>query len=163
MDCFKIDWSGFYPLNEAKSRPEARNLGLYAVYKPEANRKILWYVGKATEIGTRLNKHRQEWQQALTPKELDRLLVAIGVLSYLEGSHISPKQLNDIESLFRHEYNPKRNDKSTMKGYQGDSILVVSTGKIGQFDKLTVHDKPLLKLIRDNLPARRRPSNPYPF
>jgi len=162
MDCFKIDWSGFYSLNEAKNRPEANNLGLYAVYKPKSNRKFLWYIGKAKEIGARLNKHRQEWQQVLTPREMDRLQITIGVISPLEGSSISPKQLNDIESLFRHEYNPERNDKSTMKGYRGSSVLIVSTGKTVQFDKLTVHNKPLLTLIKDNLP-KRRSTNPYPF
>jgi hypothetical protein len=163
MDCFKIEWFGFYSLNVAKNRPEARKLGLYAVYKPASGKRVLWYIGKAKEIGSRLNQHIQEWQQVLAPKQMEKLSVTIGVIDPLEGSRISPTQLNDIESLFRHEYKPKRNDKSTMKGYGGRSIFVISTGKTGGFNKITAHNKPLLKLIKDNLPTRSRPSNSYPF
>ena len=161
MDCFSITWSGFFTLDSAKSQPEARKLGLYAVYKPDSGKKLLWYLGKAKEIGTRLNKHRQDWQQVLTPAQMNRLQVAIGVLEPLEGSRISPTQLNDIESLFRHEYKPKRNDKSTTKGYTGRSVLVISSGKTGLFDKITVHNKALLKSIKDNLVSKPRAVNPY--
>jgi len=163
MDCFKINWTGYYSLNEAKSCREAKKLGVYAVYRPIGGKKVLWYFGKATEIGARLDDHRKEWQQVLSQNQIGKLQVAIGVIEFLEGNQVSQKQLGHIESLYLNEYRPKRNNESTMKGYKGDSILIINTGKTGQFPKITVHDKPLLKLIRDNLAPRRSSSQLYPF
>jgi hypothetical protein len=150
--CYRIEWTGYYSLDKAKNQPEARKLGLYAVYKPTfSGERILLYVGKATEIGTRLNQHRQELQKFSSPEELNELQIAIGVLTSLDGKPATQVQLTDIESLFRNVYHPKGNAKSTMMGYTGRSALVVSTGKIEQFKKLTVHDKNLLKLIKDSI------------
>lgn len=148
-ECFKIEWTGYYSLDKAKNQPEAKKLGLYAVYRVTSyGERILWYLGKATEIRARLNQHIQSWQKAFPPRELDRLQITIGALTSLDGKSATQVQLKHIESMFLNEYHPKGNAKSTMKGYKGRSILVVSNGKIGQFSKLTTHDKHLLKLLR---------------
>jgi len=104
------------------------------------------YIGKATEIRTRLEKHRQEWQQVLSPSVLNRLRIAIGVVTSLDGKPATQKQLSDIEKLVLCEERPERNARSTMKGYAGPSIIVVNTGKMGRW--ITTHDKQLLKLIK---------------
>jgi hypothetical protein len=150
-ECYKIEWTGFYTLDKAHSQPEARKLGLYAVYKPVLfDEPILWYIGKATEIGAQLNKHRQEWQKILSPEQLNELEITIGVLTSLDGMPATERQLGDVESLFLNEYHPKGNDPSTMKGYKGRSALVVSTGKRVKVRKLTAHDKNLVKLIKNS-------------
>lgn len=144
-ECYKIEWTGYYSLRDVDSRPEARKLGLYVVYASKSS-TIPLYIGKATEIRTRLNKHRQEWQQALTPGALNRLQVAIGVLTSLDGKPATQKQLSDIEKLYLCECRPKRNAPSTMKAYTGRPIIVINTGKMGRF--IVTHDKRLLKLIK---------------
>ena len=159
MDCFRIDWTGYYSLNDAIGRQEAKKLGVYAVYKPTTKKKSLWYFGKATNIGKRLDDHRKEWQQILSPTQMSKLQVAIGVIKLLEGEKVSQPQLKDTESLFINEYNPERNDPSTKKGYKGKSILIINTGKIGLFSKITIHDKSLLKQIKDNLITKRKTAN----
>lgn len=150
-ECFKIDWTGYYSFNKAKSRPEARKLGLYAIYKPTFDERILLYVGKATDIGTRLNQHKQALQRLYSPEELNEVQIAIGVLTSLDGKSVNQGQLKDVESLFINKYKPERNAPSTKRGYTGRSALVVSTGKTGRFNKLTTHDKALLILIKDSI------------
>jgi predicted GIY-YIG superfamily endonuclease len=159
MDCFKIDWTGYYSLNEAINRHEAKKMGVYAVYKPTTKKKSLWYFGKATNIGKRLDDHRKEWQQALSPVQMSKLQVAIGVVKSLEREKTSQPQLGYIESLFINEYKPERNDLSTKKGYKGKSVLIISAGKTGLFSKITTHDKNLLKQIKDNLVTKRNTAN----
>lgn len=161
MDCFKIDWTGYYSLNDAINRHEANTMGVYAVYKPTTKKKSLWYFGKATNIGKRLDDHRKEWQQALSPVQMSKLQVAIGVVKFLEGEKVSQPQLGCIESLFINEYEPERNDPSTKKGYKRKSILIISTGKIGLFSKITIHDKNLLKQIKDNLVTWHKTANAF--
>lgn len=143
--CYRIDWTGFYSLDEAESRPEARKLGLYGVYR-FTPRRMPVYIGKATEIGTRLNKHRQEWRQLLGPSVLNKYRVAIGVVTSLDGKPATQKQLRDIEKLVLCEARPERNAPSTKKGYAGPSIILVNTGKMGRW--IDTHDKQLLKLIK---------------
>jgi hypothetical protein len=146
-ECYKIEWTGFYSLSEANSRPEAKKLGLYVVFRrTSSGSRIPLYIGKATEIGTRLNKHRQEWQQILSPSVLNKLQIAIGVLTSLDGKPVTQKQLSDIEKLVLYEEHPERNAPSTKKAYTGRSLIVVNTGKMGRF--ITTHDKRLLKLIK---------------
>jgi hypothetical protein len=145
--CFKIEWSGFYSLNEVKSQPEAKKLGLYVVYRTTpSGKRNLWYIGKATEIETRINQHKQQWQQGFTPRELNRLQVLIGVLTSLDGKPATQGQLRDIESLFINEYHPQGNAPSTMKGYRGRSVIIANIGKMGRF--AVTHDKNLLKLLK---------------
>jgi len=146
-ECYKIEWTGFYSLNEANSRPEARKAGLYIVFRftPSGGTEPM-YIGKATEIGTRLNKHRQEWQQVLSPSALNKLKIAIGVLTSLDGKPATQKQLSDIEKLVLYVERPERNAPSTKRAYTGRSAIVVNTGKMGRF--ITTHDKRLLKLIK---------------
>jgi len=148
-ECFKIEWTGYYTVDEAHSQPEARKLGLYAVYKADFGEKTLLYIGKATGIGTRLNHYRQTLQKFFPPEELKELQIYIGVLTSLDGESVDQKQLKNIESLFINVYKPERNGESTKKGYKGRSALVVSIGEIGKFKMLTAHDKKLRRLIKD--------------
>lgn len=143
--CYKIEWTGRYSLSQANSRPEARKLGLYMVFASSTS-TIPLYIGKSTELGKRLNKHRQNWQQVLSPSALNALRIAIGVLTSLDGTPATPKQLSDVEKLYLCEYRPKRNAPSTMQRYTGRSIIVVSTGKKGRF--ILASDKQLVKLIK---------------
>jgi hypothetical protein len=144
-ECYKIEWTGRYSLSEANSRPEARKLGLYIVYASSSS-TIPLYIGKATEIGTRLKRHREGWQRVLSPSELNTLRIAIGVLTSLDGKPATPKQLSDVEKLYLCKYRPKRNAPSTMQRYSGRSMIVVSTGKKGRF--VVASDKQLVKLIK---------------
>lgn len=150
-ECFKIEWTGYYSLGNAQNRPEARKLGLYAIFKTDFDDRDLLYIGKAAEIGVRLTQHKQEWRQLYSPEELDEVEIAIGVLTSLDGDPVNREQLKDIESLFINKYKPKRNAPSTKTGYRGRSALVVSTGKKGQFGNITTHDKRLITLLEDNL------------
>jgi hypothetical protein len=150
-ECFKIEWTGYYSLDNAQNRPEARKLGLYAIFKPDFDERILLYIGKAAEIGARLTQHKQEWRQLYSPEELDEVEIAIGVLTSLDGDPVDREQLKDIESLFINKYKPKRNAPSTKSAYRGRSALVVNTGKRGEFSKITTHDKRLIALLEDSL------------
>jgi hypothetical protein len=142
-ECYRIEWTGRYSLSEASSRPEARKLGLYMVFASSTSTNPL-YIGKATRLGTRINRHRQDWRSS--PSELNTVRIAMGVLTSLDGKPATQKQLSDVEKFLIWHDRPKRNAESTKQRYTGRSIIVVSVGRKGRL--VLASDKQLVKLIR---------------
>jgi hypothetical protein len=155
MDCYKIEWKGFFSLDDAPNRPETKEDGVYAYYKASTKKtNELWYIGKTKDFGRRLNEHKRGASHFQGEKDLGKLSICFGTIYFMQGSKtstdISPKQLGDIESFFINFANPapKGNSEATKKGYKGESILVVNTGTIGSFDKIMCRNPELLKLIK---------------
>lgn len=149
MQCYSIDWKGHYSFTDVQNQPESREIGIYGVYK---RNKVLWYIGKSEELGKRLAKHIEEWSHILSKAEIKALTVCVGTIFSYEGSRpnldIKAKQLNDIESYFINIYKPKGNAETTKKGYKGEPLFIVNTGKINKFDRILCYNVDFIKLIK---------------
>jgi len=159
MDCFKIDWRGFYTATEVRNQAESSGHGVYAIFEtgkgksPTRNPK-LWYVGKAKQLGNRIRQHEQE---------LSRLgkkgNYCIGIIYFLkegrEHSNITPAQLGNMESFLINSRKPDGNANSTKKGYKGKPILAINVGKMKAFDGVMCNDSNLLSLLQDNVPRKK--------
>ena len=149
MDCFQVDWKGFYSLDDAQNKPESREKGIYGVYKQN---KVLYYIGESQEVGKRLSEHREAWARILSKSEMQSLSVCFGTIFSYEGSrpnlNITLKQLKDIESFFINTYKPEGNSEASKKGYKGIPLFVVNTGKINKLDKIICHNPDFIKLLK---------------
>ncbi len=82
------------------------------------------------------------------------------------SNDITAEQLRDVESFVINTLHPGGNGESTKKGYKGKPIIVINSGKRARsFDKIMSHNSELLKLLKENVAARRnRPnSSSWPY
>lgn len=161
IECYKIEWTKPYSFKEAINRPEARQLGIYAIYDTIKTKKRLIYIGKSQEIGRRLVEHQQGISHFMG-KTSKKPHCSFGTIYSLSGSittaDISQKQLRDVESFFINEFQPSGNNSSTKKRYKGTSLIVINTGKPISFGKIVAHNKDLLKLIKATLTTKKSTS-----
>ena len=156
MECFHIVWQGLFSFEEARNDPAARENGVYVAYECTGRTiKRMCYIGKSQELGPRLGTHRLGLARFLREKDMRKYRFSLATILSLErsvASHdITPKQLSDIESFLRNHYRPSGNDESTKKGYKGEPLLLINTGKLGKIDKLIAYNTDLLPLIKKNL------------
>ena len=160
IELFRIDWTKLYPFDKALNQPEAKEGGVYALYKSVGGNKKLHYVGKSKDFTTRLSSHRQNTAHILSETERKKCYVSFGLISSFEksrmSSDISPEQLRDTENFLINYLLPPGNDSSTKKGYKGKPIIIVNGGKFIQpLKKVMTHNPELLKLIKANLTTTR--------
>jgi len=159
MECFRIDWKGSYSLDKVQDIPEAKETGVYAVYRA----KKPFYIGKSIELGRRFAEHIRSWSRIMTPRQLKQCSISIGTIYSYEGSRPSPsisaKQLQIVETYLINTLKPKGNSGMTKKGYRGVPIIIINTGKRGIFKKVMSHNPQLLKLLQDNLAKKTKPPN----
>ena len=157
IECYKVEWTKPYPFKEAVNRPEARQIGIYAIYRSAGSKKPQ-YIGKSQELGRRLGEHQQGFSHTGV-KDTKKIFYSFGTIYSLSGSittaDISPQQLRDVESFFINELQPLGNDIATKKHYKGISLIVINTGKPVPFSKVMAHNKDLLKLLKTNLTLTR--------
>lgn len=155
MECFKIDWKGSYSLDEAQNKLEAREKGIYAIYRA----KKLVYVGKSVELGRRISEHNRGWSHFLSEKQRKQCSICIGTIYTYEGSSssrdISSHQLQMVENYLINELQPEGNSGATKKGHKGLPVIIVNTGKRGKIRKIMCHNPELLKLLKDNLTVKK--------
>ena len=150
MECFRIDWKGFFSTDAIQDQPEAREKGIYVVYETDwGDPQQVRYIGQSQTVRERLKGHLREWSHILSEQKLKELRVCFGIIHPLAGSDL-PKILQ-IESFFINFVKPTGNGKSTMKGYKGSPILIINTGKIGLFKKTMTSHPELLALLKENL------------
>jgi hypothetical protein len=164
MECFKIEWKGFYIANDARNQAAASGNGVYAIYetgKGKSSTRIpkLWYIGKAKQLGNRIRQH----EQALVRLGM-KGNYCIGIIYFLqderEHSKITPVQLSNIESFLINARKPEGNNESTKKGYKGKPILTINVGKVGAFERTMCNDSNLLSLMQANLSHKKtKPSS----
>lgn len=165
IECFEIKWTGFYSLDEVQSKTEARDKGIYAIYKG----REIFYIGKSTKFGERLKSHRRNWAHIIGETSVKKLRVCTGVIFHYTSTHpsqdITDSQLASIESFlinYKPTKKPKGNPPADKKGYKGlISPIVVNTGVIGSFDKVIFHNSLIEKLLKSNLAQRKRRTNSY--
>ena len=164
IECFEIKWTGFFSLDAIKGRTEANDKGIYAVYKG----REIYYIGKSTNFGARLNHHRREWTHALGESGVSKLRVCVGVILNYKSTHpsqnITDSQLSALESFlinYKPE-KPKGNPPSDKTGYKGKiSPVVINTGKIGGLDKVIFHNSTVEKLLKGNLIPKPKKESTY--
>jgi excinuclease UvrABC nuclease subunit len=145
MDCFKIEWKGFYSADTVHDNPESKGKGVYAVYDVEYDEHLI-YIGKSQELGQRFKQHMRKTLSGRTDRKLK---VCLGIIHPIAGSRISPQQLNAVEKILISSVKPKENRQS--KHYVGKPIMVINTGKIGSLKKVISSHPDLLQLLKDNL------------
>jgi len=158
IDVYKIEWSKPFPYEQAVSRPEASQHGIYAIYNTTKGKKTLVYIGKSQELRKRITQHQQGINR-FSKKEYTYSLGTIYPLSGKTSTGITPKQLREIESFFINKYKPSGNDISTKKGYKGTSLIVINIGKLICFNKVDAHNEDLLKLLKNNLVTKKSTSS----
>ncbi len=165
MECFKIEWKGPFSFADAQNSPEARESGIYLVYKLVKGSQILSYVGKSQQTGKRLSQHLQGFTHVLSDKEINKIAVFFGTIYCMEGSrtsaNITPKQLGDIESFFINTIRPVGNSDATKKGYKGEHLMIINTStggklKFRSFDKVMCNNPDFLKLLKENLAPKKK-------
>lgn len=153
MECFNIEWKGYFPFKDAFSKLEAREIGVYAVYRVEWGDKQLLYVGKAgisQTIADRLMQHRQGTKRFMSNQEEDKLSVCFGIIRTFEGSNIVSQQLNDVESFLIYYGKPQTNARGKER-YKGKPLIIVNTGERGSFDKVISTHTTAIELLKKNL------------
>jgi hypothetical protein len=160
IEFFRIEWTKLYPFDKALNQPEAKEGGVYALYKSVGGNKKLHYVGKSKDFTTRFGFHRQSTAHMLSEAERKKCYVSFGLISSFEKSRMTttilPQQLRDTESFLINNSQPVGNDSSTKKGYKGNPIIIINHGKFTHPFKRIMTDTPeLLKLIRSNLTRTR--------
>jgi len=152
MECFKIEWKGFFSSDKVQDQPEAREKGIYVFYEMswEEPERVL-YIGQAQALNKRLKQHLQNWSHILSKEKMKELRVCVGIVYPLAESDASIRGLLEIESFFINTFKPEGNDASTKKGYKGSPIIIVNTGKIGLFKKVISSHPELLTLLKENL------------
>ena len=132
IECYKVEWTKPYPFKEAVNRPEARQVGIYAIYKTASSKQKPLYIGKSQDLGRRLGEHQQGFSH-IGGKNTKKLSYSFGTIYSLSGSittaDISPQQLRDVESFFINELQPLGNGAATKKRYKGASLIVINIGK----------------------------------
>jgi hypothetical protein len=150
MQCFKIDWKGFYPLDTVCSELEARKSGVYAIYQISwGDIEYCQYIGKAQVFSERLQRHIRDYVHL--GQGNPNYHVCLGIIHPFESTHITPQQLRDIESYLINIVKPKGNSPATKKGYKGKPILIINTGKTGSLSKVLCSQPDLLKLLKESL------------
>lgn len=160
IEIVQINWSKLYPFNKALNQPEAKEFGVYALYKTAGGNKKLFYIGKSKDFITRFSTHRQNIAHMLSEKELNKCYVSFGFISSFDksrvSSNISPEQLRNVESFLINELLPQGNDSSTKKGYKGMTIIAINGGKfIKPFKKVMIHNSTLEKLLKDSFKTKK--------
>ena len=160
IELFRIEWTKLYPFDKALNQPEAKEGGVYALYKSVGGNKKLHYVGKSKDFTTRFGFHRQNTAHILSEAERKKCYVSFGLISSFEKSRMSsdvlPEQLRDTENFLINTLLPAGNDSSTKKGYKGNPIIIINGGKFIQpLKKVMTHNPELLKLIKANLTRTR--------
>jgi hypothetical protein len=156
IECFEIKWTGPFSLDSVQNKAEARDKGIYAVYKG----RDIYYIGKSTNFGERIKSHRRNWAH-LGEKGVRQLRVHTGIIFCHKSTHpsqdISASQLANIESFLINRYDTKGNPPSDKKGYKGlMSPIIVNTGKTGSFDKVIFHNSSIEKLLKGSLVPKKR-------
>ena len=156
IELFRIEWTKLYPFDKALNQPEAKEGGVYTLYKSVGGNKKLHYVGKSKDFTTRFSSHRQNTAHILSETERKKCYVSFGLISSFEksrmSSDISPEQLRDTETFLINALLPTGNDSSTKKGYKGNPIIIINGGKYTRpFKKVMTHNPELLKLLKSNL------------
>jgi len=158
IDCYKIEWTKPFSFKEAIARPEARQLGIYIIYRTINSKKKLWYIGKSQEVGRRIGEH-QKGASHTGDKDINKVSYSFGTIYSLSGSIttavITPTQLHEVESFLINKLKPKGNGDSTKIRYKGTSLIVINTGKLVYLEKIMAHNEDLLKLIKENLTTKK--------
>ncbi len=152
MEWFKIDWKGYYSIDTAPDKPEAKDIGVYAIYEMKGREpEKLLYVGETytQTFSTRLKQHRKDW---IPRYEGTKMAVCFGKIAFPAGKKISRQIVLDIERLLIHKLIPPINT-SGKKGYKGREIFVFNIGKNGngKIHSLITDDKEFLPLLRKYL------------
>lgn len=167
MECFRIDWKGLFSWDTAQNRPEAREDGIYAIYQIRGNSiKGLQYIGKSKEVGDRLTTHRQNISH-FDSKGTSKYAICFGMIYSYETSrpstHITPKQLRNIESFLINTYKPDGNSPSTKKGYKQEPLLIINTGKRYKIDKVIAHNPEIITLLKETLSPKKTSASSWPY
>lgn len=171
IELLQIEWTRLYPFDKALNQPEAKEGGVYALYKSVGGNRRLHYVGKCKDFSARVGSHRQSTAHILSETERKRCYVSFGLISSFEKSRMSsdilPEQLRNTESFLINELRPVGNDPSTKKGYKGKPIIIINKGKFTRpFKRVMTHNPELVKLIKDSLAAKQityYADSPSPF
>ena len=162
VECFEIKWTGPYTLDSIRGRTEAKEKGVYTVYKGHE----VFYIGKSAEFGKRLDNHRRNWTHILGEAKVKKLVVHTGEIYRYAGTHpsrdISDTHLRNIESFLINFRVPKPegNPASDKRGYNGVmSPIIVNTGRVGALDKVIFHNQSFEKLLKSTLIPKRRKSS----
>jgi hypothetical protein len=164
IECFVIKWTRLFPFNKALTQPEAKEGGVYALYKAKASNKKLHYVGKTKDFETRFSSHKQSATHLLTGNELKRCYVAFGIISSFETNRltgdITPEQLRIVENFFIVILRPEGNSESTKKRYTGNyPIFITNIGIVTKpFTKFMSQNSALLKFLGKPVNTKRRVS-----
>jgi len=147
MEWFKIDWKGPYPIDTAKTKPEAVGFGIYAIYEVKGKNTKFLYIGETywQAFGKRLQQHKRDWLHRVN----GRLVIHFGVVGLPEGKRISHEKVLDVESVLIHVHMPPFNTVSK-HGYSGRDIMICNLGKAGTIERLvcTKELRALLKAIK---------------
>jgi hypothetical protein len=166
IDCYKIEWTKPFPYKEAANRPEARQLGIYAIIETVKSKKIISYIGKSQELGRRIGDHEQGFSHSENTNN-QKQLYSFGTIYSLSGSittaAITATQLHEVESFFINKLQPVGNGKATKKRYKGTSLIVINIGKLAYLEKIMSHNEELLKLIKMNLKTKKATSSSVYF
>jgi hypothetical protein len=169
IELLRIEWTKSYQFDNALNQPEAKEGGIYALYRSVSGNKKLHYVGKSKDFATRFCSHRQNTAHMLSEADRKRCYVSFGLISSFEKSRmtsdISPEQLRNTENFLINALLPTGNDPSTKKGYKGNCIIIINHGKFIQpFKKVMTNNSELLKFIKTNLTSTKTVYESYsPF
>ncbi len=166
IEIVRIEWSKLYPFDKALNQPEVKEGGIYALYKSASGSKKLHYIGKSKDFTTRFGFHRQNTAHMMSEAERRKCFVSFGLISTFDKSRMSngitSEQLRDIESFLINELLPVGNDTSTKKGYKGNTIIAISSGKfIKPFKKLLIHNPVLEKLLKNSFKVSKSSNDGY--
>jgi hypothetical protein len=168
IEVFQITWTKHFPLDKALDQPEAKEGGIYALFKGTASSKRLHLIGKTKEFMGRFSTRKQYAANMMTETERKNCHVCFGLISSFDISRMSNNtddtQLRYIESFFINKFNPEGNDPSTKKGYKGSPIIIINGGKVTKpFEKVMTHNPDLIKLLKKNLKTSRSSDSSYYF
>src|ERR1035437_8414490 len=154
IELFQINWSELYSFDKASNHPEAKESGVYALYKSIGGNKKLHYIGKSNDFMKRFGVHRQNTAHMYSETDLKSCYVTFGIMSSFDKSKMSyeilPEQLKDCESFLINELLPQGNDPSTKKGYKGSTIIIINSGKLVKpLKKVMIHNPMLEKLLKN--------------
>jgi len=148
IGCFEVEWTKLFPSSDAETQPEAERGGIYV--KVIGRAKKIHYIGKSKELSKRSKRHRQDDRRSGISTA--RHYVSFGIVHSFKGKErvrsCTPKQLTDIESYLINTVKPKGNGASTMRGYKGNPLIVINTGKVLKpIQKIMTSNPELSKLI----------------
>ena len=147
MEWFRVHWKGPFSVDVSPNRPEARGIGVYAIYGMQGREfHRLLYIGETYKqnFGTRLKQHKKDW---LDKVEEPKKAVCFGVVYLPKDKRISGKRVLDVERFLIHKKSPPFNNVSK-RGYKGREILVINTGKLGLLPVAAADDDDFIALLR---------------